>query len=93
MAALLGSGIQLSKDEAKKFFKKVDASGDDVVDYKVLYSLYCRLSLQNNSVHPTLSTVLSYNPSITYCTLCNTFSQEFVKWKTGDYFSRLPDHE
>lgn len=62
-AALLGSGIQLSKDEAKKFFKKVDASGDDVVDYKVLYSLYCRLRLQNNSVS---STVHSYNPSITY---------------------------
>ena len=36
-AALVGSGIQLNKDEAKKFFKKVDASGDDVVDYKVCF--------------------------------------------------------
>ena len=36
-AALVGSGIQLNKDDAKKFFKKVDASGDDVVDYKVCF--------------------------------------------------------
>ena len=37
-AALVGSGIELSKDEAKKFFKKVDASGDNLVDYKVRFT-------------------------------------------------------
>ena len=35
-AALAEQKVVLTKDEKAKFFKKVDASGDDLVDYKVL---------------------------------------------------------
>lgn len=35
-AALAEQNIVLSQEEKVKFFKKIDASGDDQVDYKVL---------------------------------------------------------